>query len=208
MAATRQDYLPAMGQHWLLFLYDPLTRFWGVPKVHGALLDRAGLQPGQHVLDIGCGTGNLLLALARRLPGVRLSGIDPDPAGLRRARRKARRAGAQIDFQQAYAGSLPFPDASVDRVLSSFMLHHLGDEETARAAAEIKRVLRPGGQVHIVDVAGLHSTGRLARKHPHLTGDLPAKVLGTLRAAGLTEAAENGRGSDRFGGHVFYRAAG
>ncbi|MBG0564375.1 class I SAM-dependent methyltransferase [Actinoplanes aureus] len=207
MTTARHDYLPAMGQRWLLFLYDPLTRLWGVPKVHEELLDRADVRPGQDVLDIGCGTGNLLIALAERASGVHLNGIDPDPAGLRRARRKARRAGAKIEFKQAYAGSLPFPDASLDRVLSSFMLHHLGEEETARAMGEIKRVLRPGGQLHIVDVSGVAKSGRrLARRHPHLVGDLPARVLGTLRAAGFSEVTENGRGSGRFGGHVFYRA--
>ncbi|MFC7531887.1 class I SAM-dependent methyltransferase [Actinoplanes sp. GCM10030250] len=200
------DYIPAMGKHWLLFLYEPLTRFWGVPRVHAELLDRARIEEGHQVLEIGCGPGDLLRAQGRRTPGVQLHGIDPDPAALRRARRKSRRAGLEVSFKQAYAGSLPFPDAVFDRVLSSLMLHHLDPEETARAVAEVRRVLRPGGELHIVDIAGLPPGHRAARRHPQLVGDLPARVLTTLRDAGLTDVAETGRGHRRFGDYVFYRA--
>jgi ubiquinone/menaquinone biosynthesis C-methylase UbiE len=199
-----------MGRRWLLRLYDPFSRFAGVARAHDQLLDRADIRPGQEILEIGTGTGNLLLALARRRLDVRLTGIDPDPDALRRARRKADRARLPIRFDRAYAGELPLPSASVDRVLSSFMLHHLDDEETARAAAEIRRVLRPGGQLHVVDAAGSsheHGLGaRLARRHPRLAGDLVSRVTAVLRDAGLHDVAENGRGSSRFGAYVFYRA--
>jgi ubiquinone/menaquinone biosynthesis C-methylase UbiE len=196
-----QSYIPAMGQHWLLFLYDPLNRLWGVPQTHRALLDQAAVRPGQDVLEIGTGTGNLLLAQARRTPGARLRGIDPDEAGLRRARRKARRARSEIVFERAYAGRLPFAPDSFDRVLSSFMLHHLDAAESQRAFREIHRVLRPGGEAHVVDIAGLAPGHRAGKRHPHLVGDLPARVLDGLRAAGLT-AEQTGRTAK----HVFYRA--
>lgn len=89
MTTQERPYLPAMGKRWLLPLYDPFTRLAGVGRMHEQLLDRARIQPGQEILEIGCGTGNLLLALARRRTDVRLVGIDPDPDALRRARRKA-----------------------------------------------------------------------------------------------------------------------
>ncbi|MEV6303240.1 class I SAM-dependent methyltransferase [Actinoplanes sp. NPDC051861] len=200
------DYLPAMGKSWLLFLYEPLTRLWGVPKVRAELLDRANIEPGHRVLEIGCGPGDLLLAQAARASGVHLMGIDPDPAALRRAKRKARRARAEIKFERAYARSLPVPDRSVDRVLSSLMIHHLDPAETASAVAEIRRVLRPGGEVHILDIAGLPEGHRAGRKHPYLVGDLPGRVLAALRDGGLTDVAENGRGHARFGDYVLYRA--
>jgi ubiquinone/menaquinone biosynthesis C-methylase UbiE len=210
-AGHDRDYLPPMGRRWLLPLYDPLTRLAGTSRAHDALLDRAGLQPGHRVLEIGCGTGNLLLAAARRRPDAEVTGIDPDPAALRRARRKAARAKLPVRLHRAFAGDLPLPDGSIDRILSSFMLHHLDDDEKTRAVREIHRVLRPGGQLHLVDVDGtppahgLH--GRLARRNPRLAGTVPARVLSLLRAGGLTDVAENGQGSSRFGGHRFYRAA-
>lgn len=208
--AGERPYLPAMGLHWLLPLYDPFSRVIGAGRVHNQLLDRADLQPGQQIVEIGCGTGNLLLALARRRFDVQMTGIDPDPAALRRARRKADRAKLQIRFDRAYAGELPFADTSVDRILSAFMLHHLDEEERGRATAEIRRVLRPGGQLHVVDIAGGSSdhgiSGHAARHNPSLAGNLVDRTLTALRHAGLTDVAENGRGSFRFGEYVFYRA--
>jgi ubiquinone/menaquinone biosynthesis C-methylase UbiE len=182
-------YLPAMGKHWLLFLYDPFTRLLGAPRVHSELLDRAAIESGHRVLEIGCGTGNLLAALRKRGPRVDAVGIDPDPAALRRARRKA----AGVRFEQAFAGELPLADASVDRVLSAFMLHHLDAGEGARAMLEVRRVLRPGGELHAVDLAA----------------NDPGKVLGLMRDAGLTGPVENGRGhrAGPLGDYVFYRAS-
>jgi ubiquinone/menaquinone biosynthesis C-methylase UbiE len=206
----QRSYLPPMGRRWLLPLYDPLTRLAGVSRLHGGLADRATIQPGHRVLEIGCGTGNLLLTVARRHPGVEVIGIDPDPAALRRARRKAARAGLPVRLDRAFAGELPFPDGSMDRVLSSLMLHHLDDDEKTRAMHEIRRVLRPGGQLHLVDFAGTPSKrglgGHLFHRSPRLAGTLADRVLGTMREAGLTEVAENGHGRSRFGGYTYYRA--
>jgi len=208
-AVDGQHYLPPMGVRWLLPLYDPLTRLAGMRRVHSGLVDRADIRPGHRVLEIGCGTGNLLLAVARRRPSTQLMGIDPDPAALRRARRKADRAGLPIRLDRAFAGELPMSDGSVDRVLSSFMLHHLDDEEKARAMGEARRVLRPGGELHLVDFAGTPPkrglTGHLVHRGPRLDGNLADRVLAALRQAGLSEVAENGHGRSPFGRYTYYR---
>jgi ubiquinone/menaquinone biosynthesis C-methylase UbiE len=205
-----RSYLPPMGRRWLLLLYDPLTRLAGVSGLHEGLVDRATIQPGHRVLEIGCGTGTLLVTVARRHPGAEVIGIDPDPGALRRARRKANRAGLPVGLQRGFAGELPFPNGSVDRVLSSLMLHHLDDEEKARAMREIRRVLRPGGQLHLVDFAGTPPkrglSGHLIHRSPRLAGNLPDRVLAAMREAGLTDVAENGHGRSRFGGYTYYRA--
>jgi ubiquinone/menaquinone biosynthesis C-methylase UbiE len=199
---TEQAYLPAMGVRWLLPLYDPFCRLVGVRRAHRQLLDRAGVQPGQRVLEIGCGTGTLLTALARSGPAVEAIGIDPDAASLRRARRKAGRAGLDIRYEQAYAGALPLPDSSVDRVLSSLMLHHLTPDEHARALREVRRVLRPGGRLHVLDIAGEPVPGRRSRLAAVQSDD----VLAAMTAAGLTDPAEDGRTRVGFGRVVYYRA--
>ncbi|MFI7432628.1 class I SAM-dependent methyltransferase [Micromonospora haikouensis] len=204
----RQPYLPAMGKQWLLPLYDPFSRLAGVGRIHGQLLDRANLCRGQRILEIGCGTGNLLLALGSRHPAADALGIDPDPAALRRARRKAARRDLPIRYEHGYAGELPLPDDSFDRVLSAFMLHHLAEDERARALREVGRVLRPGGELHVVDIDGTPSGrgGGRAHRSARVAGSHPERVLAALAGAGLTGVAENGHGMAWFGRFAFYRA--
>ncbi len=159
--APDRRFLPAMGKRWLLPLYDPFTRFAGVAAVHGALLARAEVGPGNRVLDIGCGTGSLLVTLGRKEPDAVLTGLDPDPAALGRARRKAARAGVQVSLDRGFADELPYPDASLDRVLSSMMLHHLDPADRARALAEAHRVLRPGGRFVLIDAGPTPRAGTI-----------------------------------------------
>jgi len=150
---NRHDYLPAAGHDLLLPGYDLLTRLLGMRPAYRALVDQAELYDGAQVLEIGCGTGNLTLAAKRAEPGVGMTGLDPDPRALTRARKKGRGLTG-IRFEQGYAQKLPYADGSFDRVLSSMMLHHLDPDVKAAALAEAFRVLRPGGGMHIVDVVG------------------------------------------------------
>lgn len=118
---ARREHLPPMGRAWLLPLYDPFSRLVGAERLHRRLLDQAALRPGERVLEIGCGTGNLLLLAHGVAPGVVTTGLDPDAAALARAARKARRRGTDVRLDLGYADALPYPDASVDVVLSSLM---------------------------------------------------------------------------------------
>jgi ubiquinone/menaquinone biosynthesis C-methylase UbiE len=152
---NRHDYLPAAGHDLLLPAYDLLTRLLGMPPAYDELINAAELHDGAQVLEIGCGTANLTIRAKRAHPGVELTGVDPDPRALGRARRKADGL-VGIRFEQGYAQELPYADGSFDRVLSSMMLHHLDDGVKAAALAEAFRVLRPGGSIHIVDVVGHH----------------------------------------------------
>jgi ubiquinone/menaquinone biosynthesis C-methylase UbiE len=191
---------------------DALTSFtlkhlrdrWWDASFTAFLQDALLPQAGERVLDVGCGTGTLLRAAGRRQPGAELIGADPDPAVLRRARRKSDRAGLTIRFERAFADELPLPDDSVDVVLSSFMLHHVPQDEKPGMMRQIRRVLRPGGRLHLVDVA----VPPAGHRHP-LVADVRADlVLDRLRDAGLTEAATDGEGRFRGGRVTFYRARG
>ncbi|WP_042445912.1 class I SAM-dependent methyltransferase [Streptacidiphilus jiangxiensis] len=189
--ARNHDYLPAAGRDALLPFYDRLTALLGAGRLHRTLIAQAGLTDGLRVLEIGCGTGNLTLAAKRAHPGVDLTGSDPDPLALDVARRKA--AGlAGIRFEAGYAQRLSYADGDFDQVLSALMLHHLDDEAKAEAAAEVRRVLRPGGRLHLVDFtgtrAGLHGylASRLMKSgHFEAEEGTDDQVLPLLEAAGL-----------------------
>jgi ubiquinone/menaquinone biosynthesis C-methylase UbiE len=114
--------------------------------------DLAQLQPGETVLDVGCGTGTLALIAKERVGETgRVCGIDPGPRQIARARAKAARRSLPIDFEMGVIEQLPFPDQSFDVVLSTMMMHHLPDDLKHQGLTEIARVLKSGGRLVIVD---------------------------------------------------------
>src|SRR5206468_8221336 len=89
-------------------------------------VDLAALRPGERVLEVGCGTGEVAQrARARVGPSGQVSGIDPSAEMIAVAQRKAGRAGLDVDYRVGAIEALPYPDASFDVVLSSLMMHHL-----------------------------------------------------------------------------------
>jgi ubiquinone/menaquinone biosynthesis C-methylase UbiE len=123
------------------------------------VLDRAGVEPGMDVLDVACGTGNASIPAARA--GARVTGLDFAPGLLEIARERAADAMVEIDFIEGDAQDMPFEDASFDRVVSIF--GHMFAPDHARTAAEMKRVLRPGGLIALGAWTPDGSMGRISR---------------------------------------------
>jgi len=135
-----------------------------VVKVRGrdGLLDLLPWSGAEAVLDVGCGRGLLLVAAARRVPTGRAVGIDTwraaDQAGNRPeatlANAQAEGVADRVEVRTGDARELPFPDGSFNAVVSHWVVHNLevpGDR--SRALAEMARVLKPGGQLLIADIA-------------------------------------------------------
>lgn len=205
------DYLPAANRDALLPGYDLLSRLLGYGRVHAALIAQAELDDCRRILEIGCGTGNLTIRAKRAHPRLQAIGCDPDPLALRRAQRKAFQLNG-IRFERAYAQRLPYADGEFDRVLSSMMLHHLDGDAKAAAAAEVFRVLRPGGRLHLVDMGGDMTardglTARLVMRSQHAAGNLGNAIPRLLRATGF-DCAQVATHRHRVVGRLtYYRAA-
>lgn len=211
VTTSQRSFLPAAGRDFLLPAYDPLTRLLGVDRARRALVDQSALRAYFRVLDIGCGTGSLAVLVKTLYPAVQVVGVDPDPKGLDIARRKAEAAGLSIKFDRGFGDALGYPDASFDRVLSSMMFHHVPDEEKPRMLREIRRVLKPGGRLELLDFdgpdGGLHGAlGRLLHSHARLRGNAEDRVLQLLEEAGLSGARRTASTRAFFGRLAYYQA--
>ena len=149
---SQQPYIPALKYHALTGFYDAVVQLTTREVMFKTeLVNFAAPQAGEHVLDVGCGTGTLTYLLAERERKLRIKGLDADPVQLERANSKVAAIGSQISFQQGYAQQLPDKTRTFDIVVSSLFFHHLTTHQKRKALAEILRVLKPGGRLHIAD---------------------------------------------------------
>ena len=163
----------------------------------------------------GCGTGTLALLIKRSRPGAHVVGLDIDPRILAIARRKTQRAGVALELLEGSATEPPFAPASFDRVLTTLMLHHLTTAQKRAALTAARRLLRPGGELHVADWGKPHNAlMRVASlgfrlvdggetTDANLRGQLPALIA----AAGFADVAETERWMTPFGTLAFIRAA-
>ncbi len=211
MVEHDRTYLPAAGHHWSLPLYDPLVKLLGGNAARKLLLDQAAVRPSHRVLDIGCGTGTLIVMIKSEYPNIEVVGLDPDPRALVRARRKGQRAGLSIQLDRGFSDELPYPEGAFDRVFSSFMLHHLETAEQETTLREVRRVLKPGARFHLLDFAtpDSNSAGRLARwlhSTHRLKDNSDERILNLMRQAGLLDP-KRVAGRALLVGHIAYYQA-
>jgi ubiquinone/menaquinone biosynthesis C-methylase UbiE len=157
------------------------------------LVQLARLEPGQSVLDVGCGTGSLAIAAKRRVGAAgTVQGIDASPEMIARARTKARKAGLDVHFTIGVVEALPFPDGHFDAVLSTLMLHHLPRDARQQCAREMRRVLKPGGHVLAVDFGGAARDRKGLIGHFHRHGRVEVHDIVKLLGEAGFEIAESG----------------
>ncbi len=209
--STGPRYIPALRFGWLTPVYDPVLRRM-MPEValKQLLIAQAQTAAGQRVLDLGAGTGTLTVMIKQTCPDADVVGLDGDPRVLTLAREKATAAGVTIRFDQGLATALPYDDGAFDRILSSLMLHHLTAEEKLHALGEARRVLWPGGELHVLDFGPPQNAPawllsllfrRLERTADNIAGRLP----GMFRQAGFSAVEQTEQYMTILGTLALYR---
>lgn len=141
---------------------------WASPERSylSAILRAAGLESAHRLLDVGCGSGDLLAAAAILEPGALLYGIDPDEDALELASRKIYGTLQSVELHQGVAENLPFESDMFDVVTATLLVGVLSLEQRREMLAECFRVLAPGGRLLIADWAGRHEGLGAAISYP------------------------------------------
>ena len=198
--ASRSAFTPALAYSVLTPAYDIALEVIGFGRsFKTAVAALADVQPGEAVLDLGCGTGTLLQALVARQPDARLTGIDPDPRVLAIARRRLQGSAGPVQLVEGYAQDLPFPAAAFDLVVSTLIFHHLPDPVKVAALGEVRRVLAPHGRFLLVDFGApstsvarvLLTLGSLFDGRGNMRANLAGALPGLVAAAGFDLAEIN-----------------
>ena len=199
----RKEFTPALGYGFLTPVYDVavglLTR---ERRWRSELIRLVDPQPGDRILDVGCGTGTLLVRLGKLEPEAELIGLDPDPDVIRIAGKKAARQGVDVAWIEGFlddqaAGQI----GSVSKVVSSLVLHQTPVREKARLLAAMHNMLGGVGKLFIADYGKQHHWSmRVAFRltvqavdgvrdtRPNAEGCLPAM----MQAAGFADVREHG----------------
>ena len=200
MSDAQRDFVPALGKSGSLDRYDAAIALMTREKRwRSDLLRFAEPRPGERIVDIGCGTGTFASAHEQSSPESIVLAVDPDPAVLEIARPKAEVADTEIRWFEAMGDELDGIDAlrQCDKIVSSLVLHQCPMAVKEAIAAQMFRLLRPGGTLFIADYGEQRSLlmRMLFRQIQLLDGfeytepNAKGCVPGILKAAGF-EAVE------------------
>jgi ubiquinone/menaquinone biosynthesis C-methylase UbiE len=211
----RHGFVPALGHDLLTPLYDLVIRV--TLNEHGVkqqLIDQARIAPGATVVDLGCGTGTLAVMVKRTQPAARVIGVDVDAKILDIARAKIAQAGVEVELRQGLGQDVGLAPGSVDRVLTSLVLHHLTTDEKLSALRALHAALKPGGELHVLDFGPPHNAlmslvsgpFRFFDEHARTNDNFSGRLPEIFAQAGFRDVAERDRRMSAFGTMVYWSA--
>lgn len=144
--------VPAFSFDFLTPFYDPITELIGFGRsFKEKVLELVELENGESLLDIGCGTGSLLITAKLKYSKSRIVGIDPDQTVLDIARKKISKSNIEVELIKAYGEELPFKPSTFDAVVSVLVFHHVPTEIKKQIIKEVYRVLKPKARFLLAD---------------------------------------------------------
>jgi len=183
--------VPAAGHALLTRLYDPIVAVTMRERHFRSLVAQrldAALPEGGTVVDVGCGTGTFAIEMAALRLDAAVIGVDGDEEVLAIARAKP--SADRVDWRDGLAGELPLEDGSADAASMSLLLHHLQPSAKDSALSDVRRVLRPGGTLHVADwgrprdpvmraaFGVLRLIDGVSNTRDHAAGRLPTIIVG------------------------------
>lgn len=207
-----ERYIPALRYRLLTPFYDTLLkRFMREDIFKGRLIDQAELKDSMRLLDLGCGTATLTMMVKQMHPQVEVIGLDGDAAIPEIAKRKIAHTGLNITLDLGMVYRLPYPENLFDRVISSMVMHHLSGENKRRTMREVRRVLKPEGEFHMVDFgvptnACARLTSTVMRNFEDVNDNIQGRIISYIRSAGFSQVEEFGHSDTIFGTLAFYKA--
>ncbi|MCY7375939.1 MAG: methyltransferase domain-containing protein [Pyrinomonadaceae bacterium] len=148
----KDNFIPALSFDFLTSLYDPVVALTTREKeFKRELVRQIDLRPMRRILDLACGTATVTIALKQSCPQAEVFGLDGDAKILHRARQKIEKSNAKIALSVGLSNEMPYPDNYFDTVVSSLFFHHLTPDSKRKTLAEIRRVLKAGGTLHVAD---------------------------------------------------------
>src|SRR3990167_437606 len=205
---NRKDHIKPLTVGFLTPFYDSIIKIFAFEKFYQKIASQIPQNKTVHILDVGCGTANLVIAIKKRSPKAEILGIDPDEKILEIAKSKIQKEKLDIKLVKAFAQKLPLKSKSFDWVVSSFAIHHIPSDLKSQAFYEMYRVLRSGGTILIIDIgvpknllAKIAGTvfSLVEAVGPNLRGFIPVG----LKKAGFRDIKEI---ENKFGLISFYRA--
>ena len=149
---NRKDHIKPLTVGFLTPFYDSIIKIFAFEKFYQKIASQIPQDKTVQILDVGCGTANLAIAIKKRSPNAEILGIDPDEKILKIAKEKLKKEKLDIKLVKAFAQKLPLKSKSFDYLVSSFAIHHIPSDLKSQAFYEMYRVLRSGGTILIIDI--------------------------------------------------------
>jgi ubiquinone/menaquinone biosynthesis C-methylase UbiE len=148
----KEKFIPALDFPFLTQLFDSFISFT-IPekRIKEDLIDLMNIREKDKIMDFGCGTGTLLILGKERNSKAYFEGIDIDPKILAIAKSKIEKQKTDVSLVEYDGGKLPQVDRSINKAMTSLMMHHLSTDKKLKAMQEIYRILVTGGTLHIAD---------------------------------------------------------